>query len=81
MMRLCKQKYHGVVRALGCAGNVREAAGGGRVEGFAMNRLGNGLSGGGHYARRWFVKEARLSMMQRVGASEGQRALRSGHLR
>ncbi len=70
---LCEQQYHGVVRsALGWACWKTYV---GRPEadwtrGAAMNQLGNGLYDVKHHEDALAVKEAELSMMRRIGASE-----------
>jgi hypothetical protein len=70
---LCEQEYHGVVRcALGwacwktCVGRPE----GDWARRLAMNRLGSGLSTAGHDEEALSVKEAELSMLRRVGATE-----------
>ena len=70
---LCKQRYHGVVQcALGSACwktyvGRPEAS---KPRGMALSVLGNGLYATGNYEQALFVEEARLSMVQRLGASE-----------
>ena len=70
---LCEQEYHGVVR---CAlGWVCWKTYVGRPEvdalrGLAMNVLGNGLYAEAHHEDELSVREAQLSMLRRVGASE-----------
>ena len=80
---LCEQRYHGVVCcALGWAcwkTYVR------RLEAdwprqLAMTTLGNGLSGAEHHEAALSVREAELSMLRRVGASEGNILIVKGNL-
>ena len=72
---LCGQGHHGVVwRALGWACWKAYV---GRPEtdwapGAAMNLLGNGLYNAEHYKDAFSVQEAELSMLRRLGASEGR---------
>jgi len=70
---LCEQEYHGVVRcALGWAcwktyvGRPERD----QVRGLAMTVLGNGLTGANRYEDALSVREAELSMLRRLGASE-----------
>ena len=81
--RLCEQQYHGVVRcALGWAcwktyvGRPEED----RSRQRAMNRLGNGLSDAKHHEDALSVREAELSMLRRLGASEGAMLCVQGNL-
>ena len=71
--RLCEQRYHGVVMcALGWA-CWKTYLGRPETDGprqSAMNLLGNGLSDARRDEDALFVKEAELSMMRRLGASE-----------
>jgi tetratricopeptide (TPR) repeat protein len=69
---LCEQQYHGVVScALGWAcwktyvGRPETDV----VRGMAMNLLGNGLWDANHHEDALSVREAKLSMMLRLGAS------------
>ena len=71
---LCKQKYHGVVVcAMGwaCWKTYVGRPEGDRNRGPAMNLLGNGLFMAAYYEDALSVREAELSMMRRLGASEG----------
>jgi len=69
---LCEQQYHGVVLcALGWA-CWRTYVGRPETDlarGSAMNQLGNGLSQAIRHDEALVVKEAQLSMLQRIGAS------------
>ena len=71
---LCEQEYHGVVRfALGCACwktylGRREADFARRM---AMRQLGNGLFAAEHFEDALSMRETELSMLRRLGASEG----------
>ena len=70
---LCEQKYHGVVAVrarVGVLEDVRGSAGGGLGSDDAMNQLGNGLSDARHHEDALSVREAELSMLRRLGASE-----------
>ena len=70
---LCEQKYHGVVQcALGWASWKTYV---GRPETHelrinAMKQLGCGLSAAGYHEEALTVREAKLSMLRRLGASE-----------
>ena len=71
---LCEQEYHGVVRfALGCA--CWKTYLGRREEDwarrFAMRQLGNGLFAAEHFEDALSMRETELSMLRRLGASEG----------
>ena len=72
---LCEQRYHGVVEcALGWA-CWKTYVGRPETDDIwlnAMTRLGNGLSGAGHYEDALSVREAELSMLRRRGDSEEQ---------
>ena len=80
---LCEQRYHGVVyHALGWACwktyvGQPEAHWTRRL---AMTALGNGLSGAEHHEAALSVREAELSMLRRVGASEGNILIVKGNL-
>ena len=81
--RLCEQDYHGVVRcALGwaCWKTYVGRPEGDPVRGLAMNLLGNGLSMAGYHADALSVKEALLSLMRRVGATEDAMLVARGNL-
>ena len=71
---LCEQDYHGVVVcALGWA-CWKTYVGRPETDGprrFAMGLLGNGLFAAEHHEDALAVREAELSMMQRLGAPEG----------
>ena len=80
---LCKQEYHGVVFcALGwaCWKTYVGRPEGDPVRGLAMNLLGNGLSMAGYHADALSVKEALLSLMRRVGATEDAMLVTQGNL-
>ena len=70
---LCEQRYHGVTRcALGWA-CWKTYLGRPEVDltrGSAMTQLGNGLSAAGHDEDALSVREAELSTLRRIGASE-----------
>ena len=71
---LCEQQYHGVVRcALGwaCWKTHLGRPDGDWAQGSAMTMLGNGLTNANHHEDALSVKEARLSLMRRLGASVG----------
>ena len=71
--RLCEQDYHGVVRcALGwaCWKTYVGRPEADEIRGCAMTTLGNGLYDANHMEDASSVKEAELSMLRRVGASE-----------
>ena len=80
---LCEQDYYGVVyHALGWACwktyvGQPEAHWTRRL---AMTALGNGLSGAEHHEAALSVREAELSMLRRVGASEGNILIVKGNL-
>ena len=70
---LCEQHYHGVVRcALGwaCWKTYLSRPEVDRCRSLAMTQLGNGLSSADHHEDAFFVQEAELAMMRRLGASE-----------
>ena len=70
---LCEQDYHGVVRgALGwaCWKTYVSWPETGEIRGMAMTLLGNGLEAVDQNEAALSVYEARLSMLQRFGASE-----------
>ena len=72
-VQLCEQEYHGVVRcALGwaCWKTYVGRPETDQVRGMAMTQLGNGLYDAKHYEDALSVKEAELSMLRRLGASE-----------
>jgi len=80
---LCEQKYHGVVRcALGWACWKTYV---GRPESdwsraAAMTELGNGLSDAKHNEDALSVRQARLSLMRRIGDSESNILIAQGNL-
>ncbi|CAH0365336.1 unnamed protein product [Pelagomonas calceolata] len=80
---LCEQKYHGVVQhALGWACwktyvGLPEAD---RVRVLAMNLLGNGLSAAKQHEDALSVREAEMSMLRRLGDSEGNILIMQGNL-
>ena len=71
--RLCEQEYHGVVKcALGwaCWRTYLSRPEADVARQMAMGALGLGLYGAKHYEDALTVQEAKLSMVQRLGASE-----------
>ena len=80
---LCEQKYHGVVKcALGWACWKKYV---GRLEAdfarrMAMTQLGNGLYHAKHYEDALSVKEAELSVLRGLGASEENILCAQGNL-
>ena len=80
---LCEQNYHGVVKcALGWA-CWKTYVGRPETDRFrqpAMSLLGNGLSDGNQHADALSVKEAELSLMRRLGASEESILVTQGNL-
>jgi hypothetical protein len=80
---LCEQKYHGVVECAlswACWKTYLGRSETDEVRGFAMGRLGNGLSAGKHHEDALSVKEAELAMLRRIGASEDQMLVVQGNL-
>jgi len=70
---LCKQYYHGEVRcALGwaCWKTYCGRPEADEIRGMAISQLGIGLALGGHHEDALSVKEAELSLLLRLGASE-----------
>ena len=71
---LCKQEYHGVVRgalAWACWKTYVSRPEANVVRIGAMNLLGNGLDAACHYEDALSVRGAELSMLRRLGRSEG----------
>ena len=80
---LCEQGHHGVVAcALGwaCWKTYVGRPETDEVRVMAMNQLGNGLSAAGHHEDALPVREAELSMMRRLGASEENILITQGNL-
>jgi hypothetical protein len=83
MCSLCEQEYHGVV--IGALGWACWKTYVGRPEAdwlrrSAMTALGNSLGLAGHHEDALCVKEARLSMLRRLGAPEGDMLIVQGNL-
>ena len=75
---LCEQSCHGVVScAIGwaCWKTYLGRPEGDQLRFISMTQLGNGLYSAGHYADALPVREAQLSMMRRVDASESSSLL------
>ncbi len=80
---LCKQHYHGVVHcALGwaCWKTYVGRPETDEVRHLAICRVGNGLYESGHFEDALSVREADLSMMRRIGASEEDQLIVQGNL-
>ena len=80
---LCEQDYHGVVTcALGwaCWKTYVDRPELDRARRHAMNVLGNGLSGAEHDEDALSVREAELSLLRRIGASECHMLIAKGNL-
>ena len=76
---LCEQHYHGVVKsALGwaCWKTYLGRPETDQLYGMAMNLLGNGLFAAKHHEDALTVREAELSTMRRLGASEDSMLVR-----
>ena len=72
---LCEQEYHGVVKcALGwaCWKTYLGRPETDKIRELAMMQLGNGLHDAGHHEDARSVREAELSMIRRLGASENR---------
>ena len=78
---LCEQDYHGVVRcALGWACWKTYVGRPDWARRMAIYLLGLGLSNAGHHEEALSVKEAEMSMLRRVGASEVEILTAQGNL-
>jgi len=80
---LCEQGYHGVVRgALGwaCWKTYLGRPEADWARGAAMTELGTGLFSAGHHEDALAVREANLSLKQRLGASEESILITQGNL-
>ena len=80
---LCEQRYHGVVCcALGwaCWKTYLGRPEANMARRMAMNMLGNGLADAAHRENALSVREANLSMLRRIGASEEDLLIVQGNL-
>ena len=80
---LCKQEYHGVVSyalSWACWKTYVGRPEGDWARGAAMTLLGTGLFLIGHFEDAVPVKEADLSMLRRIGASDQQMLIAQGNL-